>query len=64
MLYPDSFEQVTSLIADRLADARHTALVQEALAAPGGAHRGRSGLRLRLASSLRDLAWRLDPSSR
>lgn len=57
-----SLDQIDLILADRIADARHAALVHQATSASAQAQRRPTQLRLRLAAALRTLACRLDPS--
>jgi hypothetical protein len=64
MLASPNLDQAHLLMADRLAEAQHHALVHLATSTaqrPAGFVRGRP-LRLRVATVLRGLACRLDPS--
>ena len=59
VLSSPSLDQAHLVIQERLADAAHEALVQQAV---GASRRSNAALRPRLATVLRALAWRLDPS--
>jgi hypothetical protein len=62
MLSSPSLDQIQFLIQDRIAEAQHAALVQQAIAAHASS-RAWPALRPRLAVALRGLACRLDPAA-
>ena len=62
MLSSPSLDQLHLVLADRLAEAQHAALVRQALRAGGPARPAPARLRLRMASLLRTLACRIDAS--